>query len=206
MKKISFLILGGGRGSRMGYLDKSQLIYRDNLTFLEKILSELPDDSEILFSTNSSSYCHDNNNYNFQDKKFKIIKDIFPECGPISGLHSALKNMKGDYLMVITCDTPNITKDFIDYISQFIPLSLDLNLDIITVKDNHGRIHPLCCSIYSKNMLHDIEKNIQKKDFKIMNLLENSNVKILNSFPVDFDLDNLLLNINTPEDMLLLPV
>lgn len=196
MKKISFLILAGGRGSRMGYVDKSQLIYKDNLTFLEKILSELPYDSEILLSTNSTSDSHDNNNY--QSKKFKTIKDIFPGCGPISGLHSALKYMKGEYLMVITCDTPNITKEFLNYISHFI----SPEVDIITVKDKYGRIHPLCCSVYSKYLLHDVEKNIQKKDFKIMNLLENSNIKIIDFFPEYFNLDNLLLNINTPEDML----
>ncbi|MGL5541730.1 MAG: NTP transferase domain-containing protein, partial [Fusobacteriaceae bacterium] len=79
-KDISFLILAGGKGSRMGYMDKSLLQYDDKQNFLEKILSEIEGEIDIFISKNTP--------FHSNDSRVKVIEDYFLDCGPLGGIHS----------------------------------------------------------------------------------------------------------------------
>ncbi|MGL6100286.1 MAG: molybdenum cofactor guanylyltransferase [Fusobacteriaceae bacterium] len=186
-KKISYLILAGGKGSRMGYLDKALLKYDDKQNFLEKILSALDENHEILISKN--------NDFEINDKRIKVIHDIFKDCGPLGGIHSGFVHSLSDYIFVLTCDTPNITRDFLKYVLAH----LDSNFDGMIVRDGSGRIHPLC-GIYKRTLFSNIEKNLKSDNFKILNIFEDKKLKILDIFQTDLNLEEILYNVNTPSE------
>ncbi len=183
---IDVLVLAGGKSSRMNYNDKA-LLKIGNKTFLENL--------EILFSNFNRKYISLNSSQNISNDSFIRIDDEYSEIGPISGLYSGLSKCIGNYLFVTPCDVPNLTNDFITYITDFI----SNEYDAFIVKDRDGFIHPLM-GIYNKSSLEKIKKSIDSKDYKVLNLVKNLNVKYIDLKYTIFDDSKILKNINTPED------
>ena len=95
-EQITAVILAGGKSERMGR-DKAQLIRpdgRSQLLFTADCLREAGIE-EILVSGASLN-------------GLKSIKDVYPEKGPLAGIHSALAHCKPgtDSLIVVPCDMP----------------------------------------------------------------------------------------------------
>ena len=95
-EQITAVILAGGKSERMGR-DKAQLIRpdgRSQLSFTADCLREAGIE-EILVSGASLN-------------GLKSIKDVYPEKGPLAGIHSALAHCKPDTdsLIVVPCDMP----------------------------------------------------------------------------------------------------
>ncbi|MGL4254060.1 MAG: molybdenum cofactor guanylyltransferase [Fusobacteriaceae bacterium] len=187
-KDISFLILAGGKGSRMGYMDKSLLQYDDKQNFLEKILSEIEGEIDIFISKNTP--------FHSNDSRVKVIEDYFLDCGPLGGIHSGFLHSSSEYLFILTCDVPNISREFIRYI--FNQISSDY--DGIILRDNLGQIHPLC-GIYRRTLFTNIENNLRDKNFKILNIFQNRNLKVLDAVEEEFNLEEILYNVNTSSQL-----
>lgn len=45
------------------------------------------------------------------DSSIQQLTDVFPDCGPMSGLHAALEACKTDQLAIMPCDMPLLTTD-----------------------------------------------------------------------------------------------
>lgn len=187
-KNLSFLILAGGKGSRMGYRDKSLLKYNDKQSFLDKILGELPEGYEILLSKNSP--------FQTEDSRIRVIQDQFKECGPLGGIHSGFLHTSSQYLFILTCDTPNITREFVEYIMD----QDTSDYDGVILRDRESRLHPLC-GIYRRTLLENIEKNLTEGDFKILKIFQNKNLKVLDFSEGNFPLEKILHNVNTPSEL-----
>ena len=100
--KTGCVILAGGKSSRMGK-DKALLEF-DGTNFIEKIAGELSFFEEKLIARgNNSSVTR------LQKESWKIIPDIYPEHGPMGGIHAALKECEAEQLFCVSCDMPFIT-------------------------------------------------------------------------------------------------
>lgn len=186
VKDINVLILAGGKGSRMNYCNKALLKY-NNTTFLDRLKNLFSDFSKIYLSLNS--------NQNITSEDFIRVDDDFQEIGPISGLYKGISESDLEYIFTLPCDVPNLTKEFIEYISSFVsPYH-----DAFIIKDKDGFIHPLL-GIYTKKSLPIIKEAIENKDFKVLNLMEKLDVKFIDLKYTIFDDKEILKNINTPED------
>lgn len=185
-KDINVLILAGGKGSRMNYCNKALLEY-NNETFINHL--------KPLFSNFSKIYLSLNSEQDIPIDGFIKIVDEYKEIGPISGLYKGILESNLDYIFTVPCDVPNLTKDFIKYICNFV----SSDFDAFIVKDKNGFIHPLL-GIYSKKALPIIKTAIDNKDFKILNLINNLNVRFIDLKYTIFDDKNILKNINTLED------
>ncbi|MEU0885964.1 molybdenum cofactor guanylyltransferase [Lentzea sp. NPDC005914] len=95
------IILTGGRGERLGGVDKAALSYRD-ATLLDHVLSVVDDASEIVVVGPE-----------------KAVPDIIwaredpPGGGPLAGLAAGLAHVTADWVAVLAVDQPGITKDTI---------------------------------------------------------------------------------------------
>lgn len=180
------LILAGGNGTRMNRCNKALLQY-DHRTFLEKIVNSLKGFEKIYLSLNSAQTIDFGN--------LVPVLDSYIGIGPISGLYEGLKKSDTDELFVVPCDCPNISEELVEYIYTF----LSSDYDAFLVRDKRGFIHPLM-GIYSKKVLKVLEKSIEEKNYKILNILKKIKVKYVDLKYTTFDGDTLLMNINTPED------
>lgn len=184
---IGAVILSGGKSRRMGS-DKSKLKI-DRITFLERIASELVSFKEILLSISS--------NYNYIESfigSLKVVRDIFEGCGPIGGLFSALEASSAKWLLAISCDMPLFSRGLAEYLCSYI--SEEFDAIVIVTRDK--RVHPLC-AIYSQKAKEIFKRQIQSKDYCLLNALKLMKVKYVylkySAFP-----DEILENVNTPEE------
>ncbi len=168
LNNIDVVILNGGMGSRMNYQNKG-LLKIENQTFITKLIDNFSN-FNILYATKENN----------EDPRLKPVYDIYPNQGPISGIHSGLANSENEYIFFTPVDTPfvdeNITRILASYTNEH--------------KNVYIKNHPSLCLIH-RHSLNVVEKQIKNNDNKLFNLMDQ-----LNAYPVDYD-SNKLININT---------
>lgn len=182
---IAALILAGGKSSRMNGKNKAFLVYDEN-TFMQTIINRFCGFNKIYISVDDLDKYH--------MLKYSLIEDEYKEIGPIGGIYSSLKVINEEYVFVTSCDMPKITTEYIECLCK----RIQENTEAIVVRDHEGRIYPLG-AIYSKKTLPKIRMMIEKKNYKLMNLLEEINTTVIELNEIGFNKD-ILLNINNEND------
>lgn len=100
MKNCAMLILAGGKSKRMGS-DKASLKLGDK-SFLE-ILIEKGRNMDV-----SELYVSGSNAGDVFHKGIVRVEDIYPERGPLGGMHACFLKMKSPVSWVISVDVPQI--------------------------------------------------------------------------------------------------
>lgn len=129
-------------------------------------------------------------------ESFTVVEDIYPGCGPLGGIYTALSISKASQCFVFAADMPNLNKDLIRY--------------MISVADDHDVVIPFWSkgreplhSIYHKRILPVAADLLKKKTYRIFDLLKT--VDIL-PIPEDIirrytDPEITFANINTVSDI-----
>ena len=178
--KPTLIILAGGKSSRMGR-DKALLKFK-NKTFVEIIYDNLKDIcSEVIISSN---------NPKVKIAGVKTVEDDIKDIGPMGGLFTCLKLSKTELSIVVSVDTPFVTKKTISKIA----LHSD-GYDITFVKQNN-KAHPLI-GIYRKNIIELLKSEIDSEKYKVMQMIKKSNHQIIT---INDNFKDEFFNINTPED------
>lgn len=177
---INAYILTGGQSRRLN-LDKS-LVKLNSKTLTEIIHQKL----SLLFN-NISIVGKENH---FPD--FTFIQDCKPVQCPLNGIVTALEHTKNDWIFVIACDLPLVNTNSINNIYD----SIDSNTQVVLPKINNN-FQPLC-AFYHKNVLKIFNAAINKGDYSLMKLLNQSEIL---KIAIPFDDDGQFLNINYPEDL-----
>lgn len=182
--RLSGIILSGGKSSRLGF-DKS-LIKFEQKTNLLRIFELLQDFcSEIIISSN---------NPNHQIETIKPTKDLINNKGPIGGIFTCLPKIKNNAAIILSNDTPFISKKLIMKLTKTYK-----NNDILAV-NYKNKIEPLI-AIYNKRIINKISENINNHDYSLIKLINSCNHAFL--YIDDFDAVNPeyeILNINTKQD------
>ncbi|MFT6270689.1 MAG: molybdopterin-guanine dinucleotide biosynthesis protein A [Alphaproteobacteria bacterium] len=105
MTNVIGIILAGGRSSRMGE-DKAAMIFKDQ-SLLQNMITILSNTqvSKVVVNRNVT-LAEPHSNSNLKHHKLSVIKDIIPDKGPLSGIHSALVNFPDANLLVVPVDIP----------------------------------------------------------------------------------------------------
>ena len=202
--KTGCIILAGGKSSRMGE-DKALLEYEGKY-FIEKIAEELSFfDEKIIARGNNSSLT------GITDSDWKIIPDIYPDHGPMGGLHAALKACESDTMFVVTCDMPLITGELakricVDMFSRQnigdcksdteSEAKSDAVPDAVIAVTTDGKYHPLC-GVYKKELYIEMEEYLKQDNNRMMSVLKNNRVKYLE---LNEESSRQLANVNTREE------
>lgn len=174
------VILAGGKSSRMEK-DKALLLL-DGETFIKRISDQLKNNfrSSIIISEKNEDYF---------SVGLKTHQDIYNNCGPLGGIHSALKNSETKSVFIISCDLPLITSDIFQHLIKY-------SSDVV-VPSYKNIIQPLC-GVYSRSLIPSLETFLNNGSRKVHDF-----IKTVNSIVVPFDSFNFPVNpfmsINTPE-------
>lgn len=127
---------------------------------------------------------------------YKTFSDIIPGCGPLGGIYTALVSSGNPYCFVFAADMPNLNMGLIRYMA-----GLKEKADIIIPRLSKG-MEPLH-AIYSKAAISSIEALLEKKRFKILNLVEQMNTEYVGHQSINAFGDPLKIfsNINTLSDI-----
>lgn len=103
----SVLLLAGGRGERMGDVDKGLVEFagRPLIATLSERVQPLTDDLIISCNRNAERYAL------WADQLVTDDSDDFP--GPLAGIRAGLAAMRHDWLLVLPCDAPQIDDDLL---------------------------------------------------------------------------------------------
>jgi molybdopterin-guanine dinucleotide biosynthesis protein A len=178
-------VLAGGKSSRMG--SEKGLVNFLGKKMIEHVLDSLKDLCCINIISDNQEYLQFGNN---------VYPDIYKNCGPLGGIHSALYNSNSDWNIVLSCDLPLVTSDFL----LFLLKNIEVKPCDAIVPVHKNKVEPLC-ALYHKSSLPKIETLVLKKELKMQAALEKLNTIYLEVPKEKFDADVLFRNINSPADV-----
>ena len=175
--KISAAVLAGGFSSRMGR-DKAAL------RLGEKTLIELQTEKLKLLGVSDIML----SGWTAVLPGTRLIPDIYPHCGPLSGLHACLKAAEHGACLIVSVDLPLIPRDTLSEL-------IKVHSGGITALRHGERLEPLA-AVYSCELFRTAEELLLSEKRAAMRLLDRCKVREL-LYTGD---ESLLVNCNTPED------
>ena len=182
---VGAVILAGGKSSRMG-TDKGELKIW-GLRFLDRLAQEFEGFSELLVSVNQEE--------KYPGLECSKVSDLWKDCGPMGGLHAALKSCRSDALVVVPCDVPFFSREVADAMCA----CLDEETDVVTAVTADGKGHPLC-GVYRKRCYNVLEQCLREKNYKMTEALSRLRKKECPMGKFSWRLQN----INTPKEFQML--
>ncbi len=186
-REICGVILAGGKSLRMG--QNKALLQIDGESLIERVLRELGSvTNEIVISANDPSP--------FLSLGLRVISDLFPDRGPLAGLHAAMTHTCRPILLLLACDLPSVRSEFL---SRMLELSEDF--DAVIPRTADGMVHPLC-AVYRRTCLPFIEAALIQGLNKMTAFFEDSSLKVRWLSLRDSGLsEEGLINLNSPKDL-----
>jgi molybdopterin-guanine dinucleotide biosynthesis protein A len=183
---VTAFVLAGGKSSRMGR-DKAflQLEGGTLLTLALEAASAVAASVWIVGST----------------AKFAafapVVEDMYPERGPLAGIHAALSATATDLNLIMAVDLPFIQSDFLQYlISQ-----ARESPAVVVVPKAGGGLQPLC-AVYRRHFAEVAERALRTGRNKIDSLFAEVNTRIIE--PEELEQDGfpqeMFRNLNTEQD------
>ncbi len=126
-----------------------------------------------------------------------VVEDIYPERGPLAGIHAALVSTKTALNLIIAVDTPFIESSFLEFLISEARRSGAM----VTVPRSGGHIHSLC-AIYRKEFSEVAEQSLILGQNRIDLLFSRVKTRVIE----DPELQQLgfrpemFRNLNTPEE------
>lgn len=188
MFDVQGFILVGGASRRMGQ-DKAQLRLGPE-TLLDRIARQL--------SAVTSSVTLVGGPEAYIGHSLPNVPDVYEKWGALGGIHAALSAAKTDWIIVIACDLPFVTRDLFERLKNF----ADESIDSIVPMQPDGRPQPVCALYRRETCLPEIERLVNAGEHTPRALLANVRTRHvqfaeLNDLP---GAKNFFLNLNTPED------
>ncbi len=125
-----------------------------------------------------------------------VQPDRRPRSGPLGGIHTALTTAERDFVLVVACDLPFLTREFLGGLSGL------LSEHDAVVPRPRGVPVPVC-AFYSKRCLPALEARLDRGELKAADFLDDLAVRWVEGRELA-GLDpqgTALFNLNTPEDV-----
>ncbi|WP_298501298.1 molybdenum cofactor guanylyltransferase [uncultured Methanobrevibacter sp.] len=176
----SCIILCGGQSRRMGR-DKGSMIIQDK-PMIKHVLSTLNHKiNEAIIVLNDQSRIDKYSEFiNPSDYSYTITfaEDKIKNKGPMPGIMTGLSHITGDYSLVLPCDSPYVSKKYIDAIF----CEIDENYQsVVPYHDSENKLktsEPLH-SIYNKEIIPIIEDLVKNDVLHIKGLIEKIDTKFV---------------------------
>lgn len=187
--QITGIILAGGRGTRMGAVDKGLQKFRDAPMALHALMRLAPQVGYIMINANR-------NIAPYEAFGVPVWQDeIAGFAGPLAGLHTGLSHCDTEYLVTVPCDSPFLPADLVARLAAGLEES---NADVAIAVTGTGETrqpHPVFCLVKSSLLPH-LTQYLQEGNRKF-----DKWYSTLRAVEVPFDDENAFRNINTLDEL-----
>jgi len=137
--EITGLILAGGRGSRMGGVDKGLQQHLGVPLALHALERLRPQVTALMLNANRNLPA-------YQAMGAPVYPDEITDYpGPLAGMLAGLSNCRTPYLVTVPCDTPNFPLDLVTRLADGLA-SMDAAMaTAYTLEDGRPRAQPVFC-------------------------------------------------------------
>ena len=179
-ERYSLLLLAGGKSARMG-TSKAELLF-DGKTFLEHML----DKARALGITR----CYISG-YDARREDVQTVWDVYPDRGPLSGIHASLRAMDTPYCLVLPVDAPKLP---IEVLEALLRGHETRSNDKVLIWEHGVRQEPLI-AVYPTAMAETIEGLIRDHAAPVFRAID---IWGFEGFRMEMP-EEQIININTPE-------
>lgn len=188
------VILAGGRGTRMGGLDKGLVSHRGQPFVVHAAQWLRPQVSSLVVSANR-------NLEHYQRLGFETITDAWPGfIGPLAGVHAALQHCPQPVLAVVPCDSFGMSADLIGRMNELlVATGADAVHPVWRDRERSLSMEPLPCLV-RRSLLPHLEDYLEAAQSgagcSVRQWLGR-----LNAAPLELGHEELFFNINSLEDL-----
>jgi molybdopterin-guanine dinucleotide biosynthesis protein A len=143
IQDITGLILAGGRGSRMGGVDKGLQNHRGLPLAMQALLRLQPQVGSVMINANRNLGA-------YEAMGVPVWPDALADYpGPLAGFLAGLEHCETPYLVTVPCDTPLFPLDLVERLAQGL-VAADAELAIaVTMEDGERQRQPVFCLMKS---------------------------------------------------------
>lgn len=127
-----------------------------------------------------------------------VVEDVFARCGPLGGIHAALRSSQTDLNLILAVDVPFVSFAFL----QFLITCSRGSAATVTVARTGEGLQPLC-AVYRRAFADSAELALREGRFKIDALFDAERIQVIGEKELreaGFS-PELFRNLNTPEDV-----
>jgi molybdopterin-guanine dinucleotide biosynthesis protein A len=221
--EITGLVLAGGRGGRMGGLDKGLQPWQGATLAAHALARLAPQVGRCLISANRHldqyralgvPVCTDSNsrpssasgllaaaNIDREDAATDRFSDAF--AGPLAGMLAGLRACETDWLACVPCDVPTFPADLVDCLARAVvsrraQLAFAASSSALVDSPEHEsawRAHPVFCLIH-RELVDDLADHLDRGDKRVLGwLTRHVHAVVRFDEPARFD------NLNTLSDL-----
>lgn len=157
---ITGLLLAGGRGSRMGGVDKG-LQPHAGTTLASHALDRLrPQVGRLIINANRNI-----------ERYAAMGAPVWPDAvadfaGPLAGLQAGLAHCETPYLVTVPCDSPLFPDDLVERLASAIEAEGAELAIAVTVEDGREQTHPVFCFL-STHLRESLERFLAEGGRKV---------------------------------------
>ena len=138
---LTVAVLAGGRGERMGGIDKGLLLLAGR-PLLSRVLDAVPADTGgilIVANRHTSEYASFGH---------PVVSDPWPDFrGPLAGMLAALEHARSPWVLMVPCDAPRLPR----HLAAGLIAAVGASAAPAAYATAHGHAHPPC-SLLSRNL------------------------------------------------------
>jgi molybdenum cofactor guanylyltransferase len=185
---VAAFILAGGKSTRMG-TDKA-FITLDGRTLLARALEVARSvTADVRVVGDAAKYA----------AFAPVVEDVFHDCGPLGGIHAALRASQAELNLILAVDVPFASRTFLQYL---ITRARSAPSAMVTVARTSEGWQPLC-AVYRREFADVAENALRAGRYKIDALFDGADTQVISEDELEsagFSL-RIFRNLNTPEEL-----
>ena len=186
---ITGLILAGGRGSRMGGVDKGLQNHHGVPLAMHALMRLSPQVGEILINANRNLGA-------YESMGVPVWPDTLSDyAGPLAGFLTGLERCETPYLVTVPCDSPLFPTDLVARLAQALEAADAEVAMAATMGDGVTQVQPVFCLMKSE-VLESLVRFTQSGQRKI-----DKWTATLRCVEVPFEDAQAFANANTPDEL-----
>ena len=142
IEAITAVILAGGRGSRMGGVDKGLQNFNGVPLALHTLLRLSPQVGDVMINANRNLAAYES----FGVPVWPDSTSMGDFAGPLAGFMTGLERCETPYLLTVPCDTPLFPHDLVARLADALESqTADFAVASAPEEDGHTRAQPVFC-------------------------------------------------------------